>query len=130
MQGLADGVPAGGVTTNALAKVVVKSRAEVTPAVIQAALAGDKTLTMQSAVSLPAVQRDVDRLLSGEVAPAIKMDGQILVGNHRYIAGKLLGQTPEVTAGTASASQAATAKPISGIKIDPTDRGIIDYYSI
>ncbi|OEZ54716.1 RHS repeat domain-containing protein [Duganella sp. HH105] len=125
VQGMADGAPGRGAAANVLAsKVVINSGAEVTPAMIQAALAGDKTLTMQAAVSLPAVQRYVDRLLAGEVAPAIKMDGQILVdGNHRYIAGKLLGQTPEITAGTASASKAVTAKPISGIKIDTTDWG-------
>lgn len=52
------------------------------------------------------------------------MDGQILVnGNHRYIAGKLLGKPCGVAAGLASASQAATAKLIHGIKIDPTDWG-------
>ena len=120
--------PAGGVrgaVSNAVkTKLVINAGADVTPAMIRAALAGDTTKSMQAAISLPAVQRYVDRLLAGEVAPAIKMDGQIIVdGNHRYVAGKLLGQTPEVAAGTAPASRAAAAKPISEIKIDPTDWG-------
>jgi len=39
-------------------------------------------------VSLPAIQRYIDRLNAGEQAPPIKMDGNVIVdGNHRYIAG-------------------------------------------
>ncbi|MGG2743414.1 hypothetical protein ACQYY8_29175, partial [Pseudomonas aeruginosa] len=44
-----------------------------------------------SGISRP-LQRYVDRLLKGDVAPAIKMDGNVIVdGNHRYIAEKILG---------------------------------------
>lgn len=48
-------------------------------------------------VSLPRVQQYVDKILAGEIAPAIKVDGKIIVdGNHRYIAGRILGREPEV----------------------------------
>jgi hypothetical protein len=50
-------------------------------------------------VSLPLVQEYVDLLLQGSVAPAIRVDGQIIVnGNHRYIAGRIVGHEPEVQA--------------------------------
>jgi len=39
----------------------------------------------------------VDQLLAGEKAPAIKVDGPMIVdGNHRYIAGRILGQEPAI----------------------------------
>ncbi|HSO00225.1 MAG TPA: hypothetical protein VLS89_18160, partial [Candidatus Nanopelagicales bacterium] len=59
----------------------------------------DAPLSSQQAggVSLPTVQRYVDKLLSGEVAPPIKVDGRMIVdGNHRYIAGRILGQEPAI----------------------------------
>ncbi|MCR3876852.1 hypothetical protein K3Z98_28425 [Pseudomonas aeruginosa] len=78
--------------TGASGKPLVSKGSEVTPEVIQKALQGDRVITAQGAVSLPAVQRYVDRLLKGDVAPAIKMDGNVIVdGNHRYIAEKILG---------------------------------------
>ncbi|WP_159397341.1 hypothetical protein [Sorangium cellulosum] len=54
--------------------------------------------SQQSAgISLPNIQRYVDKLFAGEVAPAIKVDGKIIIdGNHRYIAGRILGQEPAV----------------------------------
>ena len=58
----------------------------------------DAPLKSQQAggVSFRLVQKYVDRLLDNEVPPAIKVDGQIIVdGNHRYIAGRILGrETP------------------------------------
>jgi RHS repeat-associated protein len=59
----------------------------------------DAPLRSQQAggVSLPRVQAYVDRLLAGEAAPAIKVDGQMIVdGNHRYIAGRILGREPPI----------------------------------
>jgi len=48
-------------------------------------------------VSLPRVQLYVDRLLAGEAAPAIRVDGQMIVdGNHRYVAARILGQAPPI----------------------------------
>ncbi|MFP3663261.1 hypothetical protein SB768_33020, partial [Burkholderia sp. SIMBA_043] len=49
--------------------------------------------TQQGAVSLPAIQRYVQRLLNGEVPPAIKVSNGIVVdGNHRYIASRIVGK--------------------------------------
>jgi len=51
----------------------------------------DAPLSSQQAggISLPKVQQYVDKLLKREVAPAIKVDGNIIVdGNHRYVAGR------------------------------------------
>jgi len=50
-------------------------------------------LSQQSGgISLPKIQQFVDRLLAGEVAPAIKVDGAMIVdGNHRYIAARITG---------------------------------------
>jgi hypothetical protein len=48
-------------------------------------------------MSLPNIQTYVDRLIAGEVAPAIKVDGAIIVdGNHRYIAGRVMGREPAI----------------------------------
>ncbi|WP_152227734.1 DUF637 domain-containing protein [Pseudomonas sp. SCB32] len=105
-------------------KPLVSKGADVTPEVIQKALQGDKNISAQNAVSLPAVQRYVDRLLAGEVAPAIKMDGNVIVdGNHRYIAAKILGREPDVVPGTLSPSKVDRTKPVVELKIDPTDWG-------
>ena len=69
-------------------------------------------------VSLPTVQSYVDRLLAGEVAPAIKVDGQMIVdGNHRYIAGRILGQEPAIQAW--AGGRPANAIPWSELPIDP-----------
>ena len=96
----------------------------VTPDVIRAALKGSTMRTMQPAVSGPAVERYVRRLESGEIPPAIQVDNDIIVeGNHRYAAGRVFGQEPVQSPGTAAPSQAAGAYPISEIKVDPFDWG-------
>ena len=59
----------------------------------------DAPLSSQQAggISLPKVRQYVDKLLQGEVAPAIKVDGNIIVdGNHRYVAARLLGREPAI----------------------------------
>ncbi len=71
---------------------------QVTEQVIRNAMK-DAPLSSQQAggVSLPRVQQYVDKLLAGEAAPAIKVDGGMIVdGNHRYIAGRIVGQEPPV----------------------------------
>ncbi len=72
---------------------------QVTEEVIRNAMK-DAPLSSQQAggVSLPRVQQYVDKLLAGEVPPAIKVDGSMIVdGNHRYIAGQILGrETPVI----------------------------------
>ena len=54
----------------------------------------DAPLLSQQAggISLPRVQQYVDRLLAGEMPPAIKVDGKMIVeGNHRYVAARIVG---------------------------------------
>ncbi|MBK8012197.1 MAG: hypothetical protein IPK13_12685 [Deltaproteobacteria bacterium] len=76
----------------------ITSGSQVTEQVIRDAMRGAPLQSQQSTgVSLRLVQQYVDRLLAGEVAPAIKVEGQIIVdGNHRYIAGRILGQEPAI----------------------------------
>jgi len=89
-----------------------------------AALAPSTMQTAQKAVSLPAVQRYVDMLLGGSKAPPIKVDGKVIVeGTHRYVAGRIAGQLPEVAPGTLSPGQVSQVKPIQELKFDPTDWG-------
>ncbi|WP_236250282.1 DUF637 domain-containing protein [Pseudomonas cichorii] len=103
---------------------LVSKGSDVTPDIIQKALQGDSTISGQNFVSLPAIQRYVDRLLKGDVAPPIKMDGDVIVdGNHRYIAAKILGRNPEVAPGTLSPNKAGQGKPISDINVDLADWG-------
>jgi RHS repeat-associated protein len=76
----------------------ITSGSQVTEEVIRQAMK-DAPLKSQQAggVSLPKVQGYVDDLLAGKTPPAIKVDGNmILDGNHRYIAGQVLGQPPPV----------------------------------
>ena len=64
---------------------------------IREAMADAPLQTQQRAVSLPKVQSAVDQLAAGSPAPAIKVDGSIIVdGNHRYIAGQIMGETPAI----------------------------------
>jgi filamentous hemagglutinin len=105
-------------------KPLVSKGSEVTPDIIQKVLQGDPALSAQGGVSLPAVQRYVDRLLKGDVAPAIKMDGDVIVdGNHRYIAAKILGRNPDVTPGTLPPNKVGQTKPVSELKVDEVDWG-------
>jgi uncharacterized protein RhaS with RHS repeats len=96
----------------------------VTDQSIAAALKGSELQTTQSAVSKPVVENFVRRLEAGETAPAIKVDGKVIVdGNHRYVAGRVAGKEPAQTPGTLSPSQASKTQPVQQIKIDPADWG-------
>jgi hypothetical protein len=45
------------------------------------------------------------------------MDGNVITdGHHRYIAGKIKGESPGVDGGVLTPAKAAKVKPISGIK--------------
>ena len=50
-------------------KPLVSKGSEVTPEIIKKALQGDPATSAQGSVSLPAVQRYVDRLLKSDIAP-------------------------------------------------------------
>lgn len=63
--------------------------------VIRNAMKDAPLKTQQRSVSQPVIQRYVNKLQSGEEAPPIHVDGGIIVdGNHRYIAGRIVGQEP------------------------------------
>jgi hypothetical protein len=66
---------------------------KVTELMIRNAMRGAPLLSQQAGgISLPRIQQFVDRLLAGEVAPAIKVDGVMIVdGNHGYIASRIAG---------------------------------------
>ena len=100
--GLAEGAIYGAVASTAAAEgggAAITRGEQVTEEVIRNAMK-DAPLSSQQAesVSLPRVQQYVDELLAGEVPPAIKVDGSMIVdGNHRYIAGQILGrETPVI----------------------------------
>jgi hypothetical protein len=65
---------------------------KVSELMIRNAMKDAPLMSQQGAVSLPRLQQFVDRLLAGEVPPAIKVDGGMIVdGNHRYIAARIAG---------------------------------------
>lgn len=98
---------------------------QVTDAAIQAALKDSPMQSTQGAVSRPVVERYVRMLEAGQEPPPISVDGNIVVdGNHRYIAGRLVGKEPPQVPGNVSPSQRPKARPISEVTIDPTDWGM------
>jgi len=95
----------GRATAQAAEDVTTAVVPKVTPDVINAAMADAPLQSTQSAVSMPAIQRYVNRTMSGEVAPAIKVDGNLIVdGHHRYVAGRITGIEPAQQPATAPAS--------------------------
>lgn len=67
---------------------------------------------------MPTVQKYVDKLLAEEVAPAIKVDGEMIVdGNHRYIAGRIVGEEPALQPSLGGRPDRAV--PWDDLKIDP-----------
>jgi hypothetical protein len=87
---------------------------------IRDAMADAPLQTQQGAVSLPKVQSAVDQLAAGSPAPPIRVDGSIIVdGNHRYIAGQIMGQPPAVQPW--SGGNPARVIPWWKQVIDPTD---------
>ena len=78
-------------------RVAAEGAPTVTEPLIRRAMAGAPLQSQQGAVSLPRVQSYVNQLAAGSEAPAIKVDGWIIVdGNHRYIAGRIMGQEPAI----------------------------------
>ena len=61
-------------------------------------------------ISLPRVREFVDKLNAGETPPAIKVDnGMIVEGNHRYIAGRIVGKEPPFNPGQAAGRNVSSA---------------------
>lgn len=118
------GIVKGGGSLIRSFRSAAKEGVAVTEDSISAALKGSDLKTTQGAVSMPAVENYVRRLEAGEVAPAIKVDnGVIIEGNHRYVAGRLVGQEPAQVPGILSPSQAGKVQPVQNLKIDPVDWG-------
>jgi hypothetical protein len=73
-------------------------------------------------VSGPIVNRYIGKLNAGEVAPAIKVDGDVIVGgNHRAAAGYIQGTRPAEIGGRLDPTKTTTF-PLEQIKVSPIDR--------
>ena len=92
---------------------------QVTEQVIREAMKGAPLASQQAGgVSLPKVQGFVDDLLAGRTAPPIKVDGAMIVdGNHRYIAGRILGKEPGIQPWLGGRPESAV--PWNELPIDP-----------
>jgi RHS repeat-associated protein len=119
------GAAAAEVAANASnpAATKITSGSQVTEQVIREALIDAPYQSQQSGgVSLPMVQRYVDKLLAGDVPPAVKVDGNILVdGNHRYVAGRVLGKEPPIQEWAGGRPDRVV--PWDKLRIDPADWG-------
>jgi hypothetical protein len=93
---LAAGTSGGSVVARGASRITRGS--QVTEQVIREAMKEASLASQQAGgVSLPIIQKYVDKLLAGEVAPAIKVDGRMIIdGNHRYMAGRILGKEPAI----------------------------------
>ena len=109
-------------TTPVSRSVATNTAPKVTEPMIRDAMESAPLQTQQGAVSLPKVQSAVDQLAAGSPAPPIKVDGSIIVdGNHRYIAGQIMGQPPAVQPWPGG--NPARVIPWWKQVIDPTDWG-------
>ncbi|WP_055666131.1 RHS repeat domain-containing protein [Desnuesiella massiliensis] len=112
------GTPASAATVGKVGEGAIK----VTEEVAKKAIKDAPLKTQQKAVSLPAIQRYVDRLLKGEQPPAIRVDkGIIIDGNHRYIASRIVGV--EIEQQAYSGGRVNQAIDLIKIFLDPTDWG-------
>lgn len=83
----------------------------MTEPMIRDAMADAPLQTQQGAVSLPKVQSAVDQLAAGSPPPPIEVDGSIIVdGNHRYIAGQIMGQPIDVTPAARTRERSASPR--------------------
>ncbi|MGO0059931.1 RHS repeat-associated core domain-containing protein [Brevibacillus fluminis] len=99
-----------------------KEGIEVSEQLIKNVMKDAPLKTQQGAVSLPAVQRYVQRLLNGEAPPPIKVSNGIIVdGNHRYIASRIVGKDIEQVQW--SGGRLDQVIDWIKVKIDPTDWG-------
>ena len=91
-------VVGGGAEAGEGAESAITNGSQVTEQIIRNAMEDAPLASQQSGgISLPLVQEYVNTLLAGDVAPAIKVDENIIVdGNHRYVAGRILGMEPEI----------------------------------
>jgi hypothetical protein len=72
---------------------------------VEEALSKATLLPSQNMIFLLRIEIYLRKLRNGEKPPAIKVDNNIIVeGHHRYVAGLLFGQLPDVVPGTFSIS--------------------------
>lgn len=101
----------------------------VTEALIRQAMSDAPLKTHQRAVSLPVIQRFVDYVLDGKTIQDYKDriqvdDDRIVDGNHRYIAGRILGyETPSRPGRLPDRDKNAPIQDWQSILIDPVDWG-------
>ena len=98
---------------------------DATPANIISVAQRSPYMTIQGAVSAPAIQAYVNMVRAGSVAiPAIKVDGNVIVdGNHRHIAGLLCNISVPTIPWIASPSGLERAIPVRNIRVDTADWG-------
>ena len=95
----------------------------LTPEEISNFLKGAPYRTQQvDGISGPIVNRYIGKLNAGEVAPAIKVDGDVIAGgNHRAAAGYIQGTRPAEIGGRLDPTKTTTF-PLEQIKVSPIDR--------
>jgi hypothetical protein len=116
--------PAGAGGAGEAGAAVAGDPAPVTEGAIREAMKGAPLNPSQGAVSLPAIQRYVNRLRAGEEPPPIEVEGNtILDGHHRYIAGRICKKVTPTKPGTSPLSRPVVPGEWDKIKIDPNDWG-------
>jgi RHS repeat-associated protein len=97
----------------------ITSGSQVTESMIREAMQGAELTSQQpGGISLPRVQTYVDRLLAGEKPGPINVDnGFIIDGNHRYVAGRIVGQEPPIQPW--AGARPSNATPWDKIPISP-----------
>ncbi|MFC5473998.1 RHS repeat-associated core domain-containing protein [Paraherbaspirillum soli] len=119
IKGVLAGVLKGVAACEIKATNAITKGEQVTEEIIRKAMEGAPLSSQQrGGISLPRVQEYVERLIQGEVAPAIKVDEGIIVdGNHRYVAGRVLGIEPEIQSW--AGGRPSSVIPWSNIPINP-----------
>lgn len=97
----------------------------VSQGAVTKALENSTLKTTQAKVSDSMVERYVQMIQDGNTASPIKVtvEGVIVDGNHRYVAGQLTGVEPEIIPGTMSPSQTSKVVPIQETKVSSIDWG-------
>jgi RHS repeat-associated protein len=114
--------PVNGSDPLGLAEAGCGDEKPVTEEDVRRAMEGAELKTQQGAVSLPAIQRYVDRLRAGETPPPIRVDDGIIVdGNHRYVAGRIVGIEPPIQPWTGGSPNRVVPWP--DVTVSPVDWG-------
>ena len=72
-------------------------------------MGADDMQPTQRAICAPKVQRNMMLLSQGSAAPPIQVaNNMIIEGHHRYVAGKIYGQLPDIAPGIAISATVVT----------------------